>query len=90
MLEGKPSTGLPVYYKPLVPSLLLRDLWFTKGNTPALTRLLTAIISKDAGELVQAGQVEPVLGIFKQLLGVKSNEPYAFDLLDSILTYIPK
>ena len=90
ILEGKPSFGLPEYYKSLVPSLLLRDLWLIKGNTPALTRLLTAIISKDAVELVQTGQVEPILGIFKQLLSAKSNEQYAFDLLDCILTYVPK
>ncbi|MCJ1310181.1 importin-alpha export receptor [Agyrium rufum] len=90
LLEANPSQSLPESYKSLVQPVLLANYWLVKGNVPALVRLLSSIIAKGATELVAANQVEPILGIFKQLISVKSSEIHGFDLLDSILTHFPQ
>lgn len=39
--------------------------------------------------MVINNQLEPILGIFKQLVEKKANEIYAFELLECILSYFP-
>ncbi|MCJ1418218.1 importin-alpha export receptor [Xylographa parallela] len=87
LLEANPSGPLPDYYKSLIPPILTRDLWLSKGNVPALVRLLSSIIARGATDIVANNQVVPVLGIFQQLVLLKSTDMYAFELLECVLTY---
>ena len=89
LLEANPSSSLSDYYKSLIPPILLRDLWLSKGNVPALVRLLTSIISRGASDIVATDQVLPVLGVFQQLVVLKSTEIFAFELLECILANFP-
>lgn len=90
LLERDPSGTLPNHYQTLVPPLMLGATWDTKGNVPALNRLLCAIIPRAAQSIVGENQVQPILGIFQGLLNAKKTEPEAFDLLEAILLSIPK
>jgi exportin-2 (importin alpha re-exporter) len=63
-------------------------MWLSKGNVPALVRLLNAIIPRATQYLAANNQIEPILGIFKQLL-LKGPEIYAFEILESVLTTFP-
>ncbi|KAL7625491.1 importin-alpha export receptor [Parahypoxylon ruwenzoriense] len=88
LLELNPSGALPNYYQALVPPLMLPTLWETRGNVPALTRLLAAIIPRASASIVAENQVQPILGIFQNLLAGKKTEQNAFDLLESIVVSI--
>lgn len=85
LLETKPSGPLPNYYQALISPLLMPNLWETRGNVPALTRLLAAIIPRAAQSIVAENQLEPVLGIFQRLISSKRTEVTSFDLLESIV-----
>ena len=60
-------------------------LWESKGNVPALVKLVTSIIPRGASEMARDGQVEPVLGVFQKLVSTKANESYGFDILESVI-----
>lgn len=85
LLESSPVETISDNYKNLLGPLLNPPLWETRGNVPACTRLLSAVIPKAWREIVAAGQLEPVLGIFQNLLAGKKTELYAFDILDSLV-----
>ena len=89
LLEGNSSAPIPEYFKTLIPRILKVDFWSSKGNVPALVRLLSSTMERAASEFVDSNQIEPVLGIFKQLFSTKANELQAFELLESILSNIP-
>ncbi|KAI5862877.1 chromosome segregation protein [Durotheca rogersii] len=88
LLELNPSGALPNHYQALVPLLMLPTLWETRGNVPALTRLLAAIIPRAAPSIVAENQVQSILGIFQNLLRSKRTETNAFDLLESVVVSI--
>lgn len=88
LLELNPSGALPNHYQALVSPLMLPTLWETRGNVPALTRLLAAIVPRASATIVAENQVQPVLGIFQSLLSGKKTEQNAFDLLESIVLSI--
>ncbi|KAI0129235.1 putative mportin-alpha export receptor [Hypoxylon sp. NC0597] len=90
LLELDPSGALPNHYQALVPSLMQPTLWETRGNVPALTRLLAAIIPRASRSIVAENQVQPILGIFQNLLRVKKTEQNAFDLLEAIVVSIDR
>lgn len=85
LLEARPHGPLSDYYKALVTPILMPALWESRGNVPALARLLTSIIPRSAAEIVANNQVEPILGIFQKLLSKKSSEIYSFDVLEAVL-----
>ncbi|ORY03577.1 CAS/CSE protein [Clohesyomyces aquaticus] len=89
LLEANPSAQLTQYYKSLLEPILMPSLWESRGNVPALTRLLTAIISRDGPDVVAQNRVEPILGIFQKLISSKTTEASAFDLIETVITYIP-
>jgi exportin-2 (importin alpha re-exporter) len=64
-------------------------LWESKGNVPALVKLVTSIIPRGASEMARDGQVEPVLGVFQKLVSTKANESYGFDILESVIAHFP-
>lgn len=85
LLESSPAETISDNYKALLGPLLNPPLWETRGNIPACTRLLSAVIPKASKAVVADNQLEPVLGIFQKLLSGKKSELYAFDLLDSVV-----
>lgn len=90
LLEYRSSeSGLGSSYKALFPPLLNPIVWDRKGNVPALTGLMQAYIKGGASELVIAGHLPAVLGIFQKLLSSAVNEVNAFSLLESIVIFVP-
>ncbi|KAI9158678.1 Importin alpha re-exporter [Paramyrothecium foliicola] len=85
LLESSPSDAISENYKALLGPLLNPSLWETRGNVPACTRLLSAVIPRASKSIVAENQVEAILGIFQKLLSSKKSELYAFDILDSII-----
>lgn len=90
LLEYRPdNTGLGESYTMLFPPLMTPSLWESKGNVPALTRLLQAYLQKGAAEIVANNQLNPLLGVFQKLLSSKATEGGAFDLLGAITKFVP-
>ncbi|KAF4998055.1 hypothetical protein FGRMN_3418 [Fusarium graminum] len=85
LLESSPSETISDNYKALLGPLLNPTLWETRGNVPACTRLLSAVIPRAAQAIQAENQLEPVLGIFQKLLSTKKSDVLAFDILDSIV-----
>ncbi|KAI2473802.1 putative mportin-alpha export receptor [Annulohypoxylon bovei var. microspora] len=90
LLELEPSGALSGNFQALITPLMMPTLWETRGNVPALTRLLAAIIPRASRSIVAENQVQPVLGIFQNLLRSKKTEQNAFDLLESIVLSIDR
>lgn len=84
LLELSPSRPLLTQYKELIGPLLLPALWESRGNVPAIVRLLTAILPRAASDIVANNQLEPLLGVFQKLIAAKITEVNAFDLLEAI------
>jgi exportin-2 (importin alpha re-exporter) len=87
LLESRPDGSLSDYYKALIAPILMPALWESRGNVPALARLLSSIIPRSATDIVANNQVEPILGIFQKLMAGKTKtELYAFDVLEAVIT----
>ncbi|PYH94234.1 Cse1-domain-containing protein [Aspergillus ellipticus CBS 707.79] len=89
LLEANPSGTLPDYYQNLIAPILMPVMWESKGNIPALVRLLSGIIPRGSQYIIQNEQIGPILGIFQKLLSTKANEGYGFDLLESVVAGFP-
>lgn len=89
LLEANPSGSLPNYYQNLVAPILMPVMWESKGNIPALVRLLSSIIARGSQYILENQQLSNVLGIFQKLLSTKANESYGFDLLESVVANFP-
>ena len=89
LLEANPSGSLSTYYQQLIQPILLPTLWESKGNVPALVRLLSAIIPRGVQVFMQNNQVEAILGIFQKLIATKSQESHGFDLVESVVANFP-
>lgn len=87
MLELQDNT-VPSVYHELFPFLLMPVLWERPGYIPALTRLLQAYIEK-AAETIVVQKIMPVLGVFQRLIASKSNDHYAFYILNSLTEHLP-
>jgi len=87
MLELQDKT-VPQVYHELFPFLLMPVLWERPGYIPALTRLLQAYIEK-ATETIVIQKIMPVLGVFQRLIASKSNDHYAFYILNSLTIHLP-
>jgi exportin-2 (importin alpha re-exporter) len=89
LLEANPSGKLSDYYLGLIQPILMPTLWESKGNVPALVRLLSAIIARGVNEMAENKQIEPTLGVFQKLVSSKLHETQGFDLLEAIITNFP-
>lgn len=89
LLEANPSGTLSEYYQSLIPPILSPELWGSKGNVPALIRLLSAMIPRGASDMVKNNQLVRLLAIFQQLVGTKTFEVYGFELLECIISNFP-
>lgn len=89
LLEANPSATLPGYYQELIAPILMPVMWESRGNIPALVRLLSSIIPRGSQYIIEHNQIEPILGIFQKLVSTKANEGYGFDLLETVVATFP-
>ncbi|KAK2764938.1 importin-alpha export receptor [Arachnomyces sp. PD_36] len=89
LLEANPSGTLPDYYQNLIGPIIMPTMWESKGNVPALVRLLSSIIPRGTEYIIKNNQIEPILGIFQKLASSKTSESYGFDLLETVVGNIP-
>ncbi|GAB7353432.1 hypothetical protein MBLNU459_g3901t1 [Dothideomycetes sp. NU459] len=89
LLEANPSGSLPDYYQSLLPPILTLDMYNSRGNVPALVRLLTSMIPRAAEQIAANNQLQSILVIFQKLVSSKANESLGFDLLESIVDHFP-
>ncbi|KAI4180184.1 MAG: hypothetical protein L6R41_007404 [Letrouitia leprolyta] len=85
LLEANPSRTLTTYYASLIQPILSPGFWTSKGNIPALVRLLSSMMSRGASQIAENNQLESILAIFQNLITTKANEIYGFELLESIV-----
>ncbi|KAL8841565.1 MAG: hypothetical protein Q9205_002251 [Flavoplaca limonia] len=85
LLEANPSGSLTAYYTSLAQPILNPQLWSSKGNIPALIRLVSSLMTRGASQMAENKQLESILGIFQNLIVNKANEVYGFELLESIM-----
>ncbi|KAL9596202.1 MAG: hypothetical protein Q9219_005954 [cf. Caloplaca sp. 3 TL-2023] len=84
LLEANASRNLTTYYTSLIQAIVSPEMWASKGNVPALVRLLSSMMACGAPQIAENNQLEPILGIFQNLITTKANENYGFELLESI------
>ncbi|KAL2815964.1 CAS/CSE protein [Aspergillus granulosus] len=89
LLEANPSGSLPPLYQGLIAPILAPQVWESKGNIPALVRLLSSIINRGSQHILENNQLINTLGIFQKLLSSKTNESYGFDLLETVIENFP-
>ncbi|KAK0534025.1 importin-alpha export receptor [Tilletia horrida] len=92
MLELRAATGagaVPESYQVLLPPLLTPALWESKGNVPALVRLLRAFIAQGSAGIVANNQLQSLLGIYQRLIMSKVNDLFGFELMTSLCEHIP-
>ena len=87
--QGPRAPLSEIFSTKLLPGILDPTLWESRGNVPALTRLLIALLPKAADTLLRESKLEAVLLLFQKLIATKRDEPHAMDLLDAIVTSIP-
>ena len=89
LLEANPSGELSSYYRSLFQIIIQGAVWEQRGNVPALARLLSAMIVRDAQHIVATKQLEPILGVFQKLVATKAHEVYSFELIEAVVAHIP-
>ncbi|PCH33006.1 importin alpha re-exporter [Wolfiporia cocos MD-104 SS10] len=89
MLESH-KTGVPAEYRSLLPFLLTPAGWQQKGSIPGLVKLLKAFLARDAPNMIATSHYTAVLAIIQQrLIPSKLNDMWGFELLQSVVQYIP-
>ena len=81
----------------LLPALLTPPPWRRRGNVPALATLLCCYVRKGGARLLQGeggggaagGALVPILTVWRELLGTKGHEGYAFAVLDALALTAP-
>ncbi|MCO5572303.1 hypothetical protein L7F22_026056 [Adiantum nelumboides] len=79
---------LPGTYIGLFPHLLTPGLWQRSANVPALVRLLQSYLQRASNEIIQAKQLEPVLGVFEKLINSKNTDHHGFFILNTVVEYL--
>ncbi|KAL2015956.1 hypothetical protein VTK56DRAFT_4512 [Thermocarpiscus australiensis] len=85
LLELSPSSQVPGDFKVLIEAVLAPGPWETRGNVPALSRFVAAIIPRAAEEIRNEKKLEPILSIFQRLLSGKKTDQNAFDILEAVV-----
>jgi exportin-2 (importin alpha re-exporter) len=88
MLELHKGDAMPQSYVALLPSLLTPTLWQSRGNVPALVRLLQAFLARGGAKIAANNQISPILGIYQQLISSRINDEYGFELLQSLFANV--
>lgn len=89
LLELNPTSPVPGDFKVLIEAVLAPGPWETRGNVPALSRFIAAIIPRAAEEIKNEKKLEPFLSIFQRLLPGKKTDQNAFDILEAIVGTFP-
>lgn len=79
--------GASAPYMAIFPHLLNPLLWSRTGNVPALVRLLQAYLKQASKQIVEAKQLEPMLGVFQKLIASTVTDHEGFFLLEAVITY---
>ncbi|KAK9897295.1 putative importin-alpha export receptor [Cystobasidium minutum MCA 4210] len=83
------SDGLPEAYQALLQPILMAPLWMQRGNIPALTRLLRAVLEKGPNSIVQGNHLPAIRDITRYLLDSKANDAYGAEIVEALFQYIP-
>ncbi|KAF9905820.1 importin-alpha export receptor, partial [Lobosporangium transversale] len=89
LLSYSTRAELSPSYQAMLPPLVQPMLWQQQGNIPALVKLLQAYLQKGASWVVANNHLEPILGVFQKLVSSKINDHHAFELLQSLIIYVP-
>ncbi|KAF2755113.1 chromosome segregation protein-like protein Cse1 [Pseudovirgaria hyperparasitica] len=89
LLEANPTRPLSDFYRSLLEPILMPNFWESKGNAPALVRLLTAMIPRAADDILKNNQLEPILVIYQSLISKKATDSQAFELIECVLGTFP-
>lgn len=89
IVATNPAPTLSPNFQQLVAPILTPSMWDTKGNVPALTRLLVELIPRGAQQMATANQTEAILVIFQKLVSSKAYESYAMDLIEEVVRSFP-
>lgn len=89
LLEANPKGQLSQLYTSLISPVLNVQAWEARGNTPALTRFLCALLSRGSEHILQENKLDAVLGVFQNLISKKSTDMNGFELMETIATTIP-
>jgi exportin-2 (importin alpha re-exporter) len=89
LAAAQPSGALTQNFQNLVQPILTPRMWDSKGNVPALTRLLCTMLPRGAEQIAAANQTEALLVIFQKLVSTKAYESYAMELIEAIVTAFP-
>ena len=81
---------VPAPYMELFQFLLLPVLWERPGNIRALVRLIQAYIKVGPAQVVGLNKIEALLGIFQKLIASKTNDHEGFNLLQTMIEFLPK
>ena len=87
LLEYYEPNQVPETYMSLFQMFLAPTLWEKSPNVHGLVRFLTAFVARAAPQIVAAGRVEPVLGVFQKLVASKANDHEGFYLLQSLVLH---
>ena len=83
------GVALSASYVGLFPPLLTPTLWESKGNVPALTRLIVAYVNKGGMGLLGSGNnLMGVLGVFQKLISSRANEGCGFQVMTGLLEHV--
>jgi exportin-2 (importin alpha re-exporter) len=89
LLELHSTDSLPQEYQALLQPLLSAQLWEQRGNVPALTRIWKALLVRGGPVIAAGGQVQGLLGIFQRLVGSKTGDVFAFELVGAMYEFLP-
>ena len=90
LLEYRPQgSGLGDAYTGMLQGCLNPVAWEHKGNIPALTCLLRAYLQQAARDIVASGSFMSLLGVWQKLVSSKANEQSSFELLTSVVRFVP-
>jgi exportin-2 (importin alpha re-exporter) len=89
LLEGEPEKPLPNKFQPMIAPIIAPQIWESRGNIPALVRVLSAMLPRASQEMIKNNQLEPILGIFQKLVSTKVFEGNGFDLLEAVIQTFP-
>lgn len=89
MVATNPAPTLSPNFQQLVAPVLTPSTWDSRGNVPALTRLLNVMIPRGAEQMAAANQTEAILVIFQKLVSSKAYETHAMDLIETVVTSFP-
>lgn len=76
---------LPAIYTNLMGPLLTPSIWEKRGYIPSMVQFLYVYVRKNSAAVVEANQLQAILGVFQKLLASKATDHYALQLLDSVL-----